>query len=283
MYRMSLLAGTLLLPVIAAAQQPVVGPYIGGEAGANFAGPTGETTNAGPIMLSSAPIGAVALVASGLTRVATNVDTNPGPLGVVDLGWGFGNGLRAEMEGSYRSNGVSNIRSYGISSFLPSGPVIGNLLPLANVGGSLATYAVTANLKYDIPISGLGLPLQPYIGAGLGYAWLHFNNAGGNGSGALPFGNNNFLIGPDVVSLGTAGAFAYQAIVGMSLPLQVLPGLDATLEYRFFGTARADVPVTRSTPTNFLNGVPLSSVTRNGFEAHDNAVLIGVRYAFGAP
>jgi len=69
----------------------------------------------------------------------------------------------------------------------------------------------------------------------------------------------------------------------MSMPLQVLPGLVATLEYRFFGTARADVRVTRTEPTNLLNGVPLSSVTRNGFEAHDNAVLIGVRYTFGAP
>src|SRR5208282_160214 len=79
------------------------------------------------------------------------------------------------------------------------------LLPLANAGGTLATYAVMANLKYDIPFGGLGLPLQPYIGTGLGYGWPRFNNAAGNGFGAVPLpGINNFFVGPEVVSFGTA-------------------------------------------------------------------------------
>jgi hypothetical protein len=31
------------------------------------------------------------------------------------------------------------------------------------------------------------------------------------------------------------------------------------------------------------NGAVPSSATRNGFEVHDNAIALGVRYAFGAP
>jgi hypothetical protein len=62
------------------------------------------------------------------------------------------------------------------------------------------------------------------------------------------------------------------------LPLKIIPGPDATLEYRFFGMARANVPVTRVTTTRDLgNGVLPSSETRNGFEIGDHVLLVGVR------
>ena len=37
-----------------------------------------------------------------------------GYLGVVSLGWGFGNGVRAEIEGSYRSNAVNSVTGFGL-------------------------------------------------------------------------------------------------------------------------------------------------------------------------
>ena len=49
-------------------------------------------------------------------------------------------------------------------------------MPLTNVEGNAATYAVMANALYDIPFRPFGL-LQPYIGAGAGYATINLNNA----------------------------------------------------------------------------------------------------------
>jgi opacity protein-like surface antigen len=158
-------------------------------------------------------------------------------------------------------------------------------LPLTNVTGNAATYAVMANILYDISFHPFALPLQPYVGGGLGYGWLDLNNASCNGAATflLP-GNNRFGPGPDVVNFASGGAFAYQAIVGTSVPLTITPGLDLTLEYRFFGMARADIPVTRTTTTgDLVNGIVPSNATRNGFEILDNALLIGLRYTFGGP
>jgi outer membrane protein OmpA-like peptidoglycan-associated protein len=245
-WKLSLAAAAFLLPAIAVAQ-PIQGLYIGGDVGANFAG-----------TLSS-------------SHDTTKIYTDTGPAALVALGWGFGNGLRAEVEGSYRSNslsGISTLRANGLT------------LPLGNVNGGARTYAAMANIAYDIPVHPFGLPVQPYIGAGAGYAWLDFDNAHGNGRSNIilvdgtvagPFSNN--------VSFGSGGAFAYQAFTGLSLPLRFLPGLDATAEYRFFGTARADVPVTRTLTAGQFTGA--SGIAHNGFETMDHAVLIGLRYAFG--
>jgi opacity protein-like surface antigen len=238
------LAGALMFPAIAVAQ-PIQGLYIGGNAGVSFAGS----------LLSSQP--------------NRKIYTDDGPLGLAAVGWGFGNGLRTEIEGSYRSNGIDVISVRRIN---------GMLEPLTNVSGNAATYAVMANVAYDIP---LHLPVQPYIGAGLGYGWLNLGNAHGNAPGIFRLPNNNTIVGPETVSFGTAGAFAYQAVVGASLPVRAFPGLAFTLEYRFFGMAGANVPITRATTTgDLVNGAHPSSTSRNGFNVLDNAVLIGVRYQF---
>ncbi len=231
-------AWVFLIPAAAAAQ-PVEGLYISGGVGANFVGTLQSSHD------------------------YTQVYTDTGPVGLMAAGWGFGNGLRAEIEGSYRSNGISGIstlRSNGLHE------------PLGNSSGTVRTYAVMANVAYDIPLHPFALPVQPYVGAGVGYAWLNMDSATGNGLGDLT--------GPNVVSFGTAGAFAYQAIAGLSVKLGVVPGLSATLEYRFFGTAQADIPVNRvATTSHYLLA---SQSTHNGFEVLDNAVLVGLRYEFGA-
>ena len=37
------------------------------------------------------------------------------------LGWGFGNGLRAEVEGNYRTNEVDSIRGFGLAPIARTG------------------------------------------------------------------------------------------------------------------------------------------------------------------
>jgi outer membrane protein OmpA-like peptidoglycan-associated protein len=241
----------MLLPVVAVAQ-PIQGLYINVGAGANFAGDLFSQSN------------------------NTKIYTTAGPVALVDLGWGFGNGLRAEVEGSYRSNGISGISTRRVD---------GMLLPLGDVSGNAATYAVMANVAYDIPFHVPGLPLQPYVGAGLGYGWLDLGNAQGTGFAKLTLPDNNtFGPSPVHVTFGTGGAFAYQAIGGVSMPLESVPGLSLTLEYRYFGMAAASVPVNRVAITNIqVNGATPSAQTHNNFTTANNAVLIGVRYAFGRP
>lgn len=250
MWKLSAIAGALLSPAVAAAQ-PIEGLYVSGEAGANFAGDLQSSHD------------------------TTKVDTDVGPVGLAALGWRFNDNLRVEIEGSYRSNdidGISTLRTTDVHK------------PLTDVDGSADTYAVMANVAYDIPIRPFGLPLRPYIGAGVGYGWLDFDNARGDGVAAFRVPDNVIVgRGPDVVRFGTAGAFAYQAIVGAALPLHGLPGLELTAEYRFFGMARVDTPVTRTTTSGELvNGIVPSSSTRNGFVIQDSAALIGMRYRFGA-
>ena len=53
---------------------------------------------------------------------------------------------------------------------------------------------------------------------------------GGNGFGTVIAQGNNTVTGPTHVTFGSAGAFAYQAMAGVSLPLPAVPGLSATLE-----------------------------------------------------
>jgi OmpA-OmpF porin, OOP family len=233
------------------AVQPQSGPYLSLGAGANFAGsPLSE---------------------NGLTKV----NTEAGQVGTAAFGWATDIGLRAEIEGSYRANDVGGISTHRVN---------GQLVPLTNVGGDVATEAVMANFLYDLPVRGFGLPFQPYIGGGAGYEWSQFNTSG-NGFSEIAFPRDGIIvIGPNDIRQGDASAFAYQAIAGMSLPLQfMLPRLSATLEYRFFGTATEDVPITRTIHGITVNGVVPSATTTNPFELHENTLMLGLRYSLGGP
>lgn len=245
-----MVASLLVLSGAAAAQSPV-GFYVGAGGGANF------------------------LNSMTSSEQAVEVDTKTGPIGQLDIGWGSGNGWRAEIEGSYRSNDIASILTRRIN---------GMLLPLNNVDGRVAMPAVMVNTTYDIPIrTMIETSIRPYIGAGVGYAWLQFDHAKGQEPVRISLPQNNTYVGPADINYGNAGAFAYQAIAGFSLPVVDVPGLDLTLEYRFFGTARADVRATAvATAPILINGaiaVPSGRATR-GFEPQSNAILAGVRYWF---
>jgi hypothetical protein len=244
-----LLCGAFLLPTAAVAE-PLHGLYVGGDVGANFLG---------------------TLTSSGST---TDIGTDVGPVGMASVGWAFANGLRVEIEGSERSNGIDDVATLRAN---------GLTVPLTNAGGDADTSAVMANIAYDIPVGSMGLPIQPYVGAGIGYAWLDLGNVHGNGVSRFSVPGNNTVVSPDLVSFGSAGAFAYQAFAGVSLPISGLPGLEATVEYRFLGTARADIPVNRVSTAagDLVNGVTASSSARNGFVLQDSSVLVGLRYSFG--
>ncbi|RAI60928.1 hypothetical protein DOO78_02000 [Roseicella frigidaeris] len=204
-----------------AAAQPVEGLYLGAGIAANV------HESAGP--------------------QAMRLHGQTGPAGLLSLGWGFGNGIRLEVEGSYRENGIARPAS-----------------------GSVSTYGGMANLYIGTERALGGQPLQPYLGAGLGIAWTEFRQVGVAGT---PLGPGRRVF--DDVD----GRLAFQGIAGMALPILALPGLALATEYRFLGTAGDARIESRAEGA----GGQLPSQGTGQFANRNHTLLIGLRYAFGRP
>lgn len=234
--RNSLLAATILALPLAAQAQPVSGIYIGAGAGANWRAQISETgANGGRLAIGS----------------------EVGFVGVGSVGYGFGNGLRAEIEGNYRSNAIGTTTVRG-----PNGVTLGSS------SGRLSTYGGMVNVLYDFNLASLGLPsISPYLGGGIGYAGNEVSRIAGRGTGA------NLANSVNVTADG--GGFAYQGIAGLAFGLgQFVPGLAITTEYRYFATTSSELRV------NFNNG---TTVSRTNYTPNNenHSALIGLRYAFG--
>ncbi|MDE8346652.1 MAG: outer membrane beta-barrel protein, partial [Acidocella sp.] len=134
------------------------------------------------------------------------VDLRNGYTGEFSAGYGFGNGWRVELEGDYIHNGGDKVKANGTE------------YPL---GGGEARYGAFVNALYDFDI---GLPyLYPYVGAGVGWQEDAYQNFAADGAKVNK----------------TRGSLAYQGIVGLSYPIAPVPGLSATLEYRFVALANS--------------------------------------------
>ena len=166
-----------------------------------------------------------------------------GWVGLGTVGWGFGNGFRAELEGSYRRNDLRGVR----------GSTGGN-------GGALGTTAIMANGLYDIDPGMFGVESYgfiPHIGVGVGWARPRFDNA--------KFYNGNVVSGKDDV-------LAYQGIAGVDYA--IAPQFKIGIDYRYFGTQSGTF---NSSPG--LSGV--GSPTRSSIG--DQTVTLGIRYELWAP
>ena len=169
--RSALLAATMVALPLAANAQPIDGLYIGGGAGVNFM--QNET---------------IKLPGGGSTSLKPNV----GFVGLASVGYGFGNGFRAELEGNYRYNSLS-----GASS------------------GNEQKYGAMGNVLYDF--YGLSPMVVPYLGAGVGYEAERISNAGstkgsfayqGIAGAAFPV-DNNLSITAEYRFMGLAGNRTY--------------------------------------------------------------------------
>ena len=218
--RKALLAATVLALPVAAQAQPVSGLYVGAGAGANYHLPSGGDGS----------------------KLKTD---DVGIVGLASIGWGFGNGLRAEVEGSYRHN---DIRSAGTS---------GNI---RGTSGYFRNYGAMANVLFDIPT---GTAFTPYIGAGAGYIWTEVDKANLAGPGAARYRIDD-----------TDGNFAYQGIAGVAYA--VGGGLSLTAEARFLGTLEPSLSVSRTSAV----GPAARSFKPDNYNA---SALLGLRYAFNTP
>jgi len=257
----ALLAATMLtLPAAMASAQPVSGPYIGVGAGANWVNNPEKFDITGDTARTIAGLPASADIRFNDVGKA-NYELGWG--GVASLGWGFGNGLRAEVEGNYRSNEVDSIRGF-------------NLAPIGRTGGFQTTYGVMGNVFYDFDPGFLGIGpsyVQPYLGAGAGYMWMDFRNLRGV-SGAP--GN----VGTQIFSDDKDGSFAFQGIAGIAVPFTWLgvPGLTLTAEYRFLGILGADMEVSsRDAGNRVLQSAKLD------VDKYNHSAMLGIRYALFQP
>ncbi len=271
--RSALLAATILAAApVAAKAQAISGLYIGAGAGANFM----QDQSITKVGFPNLGIPEISTGGNGISNTSVRMDT--GFIGVVSVGYGLGNGLRFEVEGSYRSNkfgSVGNDSSSGSNS---------GVNRRASAGGDEMKYGAMFNVLYDFDASliGLGfLPVVPYVGVGGGYQWAQHRNTrfyGNTGPQVgAPGGYNNLLRTND-----GDGSLAYQAIVGASFPIGAVPGLSLTAEYRFMGLAED-----RTYNYQYFSSgpVPGGQATRARLTFTDNynhSVLLGLRYAFNA-
>jgi len=184
--RLVLAAATcLVMPLaapLAAHAQPVTGPYVSLMGGTSIANGLGfENRNEG---------------------VSGKINFRNSYAGAAAVGYGFGNGFRVELNGDFSRNTARKLDYNG-----GLGQVLAN--------GGLNTYGPMVNALYDMDI---GLPISPFVGAGVGYQWQKF---------VTPIKSTFNGVA------GTRGSFAYNVIAGVSYPIPVVPGLALEGEYKF--------------------------------------------------
>jgi outer membrane protein OmpA-like peptidoglycan-associated protein len=268
--RSALLAATVLGTPIVASAQPVTGLYVGAGAGVNITQQENIRRAGIPTTIFSSTSG-VPLFGNGNGQLKGST----GFAGVASLGWGFGNGLRAEVEGDYRNNHSSGFTAN-------NGTNLGSL----GGGSTEQKYGAMFNVLYDF--NGISPWFVPYLGAGVGYQWInekwHVNN---NVAFTVPafatFGGASFVPGAfQETGKSTEGSFAYQAIVGAAFPMPtVAPGLAITAEYRFLGTTgnRSYTGQAFATSTTGRFASAPAGITFG--PSYNHSILVGLRYNFG--
>ncbi len=227
--RPALLLTSILAAPVSSLAQPFQGFYVGGAAGTNVLGQESIHSS------------------SALGLPSGRAEFSNGFAGLGSIGYGFGNGVRVEIEGSWRANALHAL-------LRPGNPTA--------AGGRQVTTAVMANALFDLDIRSRWI--FPYLGVGIGYAWTNWQHISAGAPGNL------------FTADSTAGAFAYQGMLGLSFPVPHVPGLSFTAEYRFFGVTG---PLTM--PSAYTSGGHLAEGNTDFWFNHNQSVLLGVRYAFG--
>ena len=171
--------------------------------------------------------------------IDTEFDTGYALSGVVgaDFGdvWEYG-GIRVEAELAYRSNDVDVHKTGGTA--------------LAGSDGDVTALSGMVNVLHDfLP----GADIRPYVGLGLGFAQISYNDFGVTAIPAV-------LDDEDTV-------LAYQAIAGASYALS--PTLALTGDYRYFAVDDPEVTLSAGAGGNTTD-----------IEYDSHTFMVGLRYSF---
>ena len=272
--RSALLAATVLAAPVAARAEAISGIYVGAGAGANFLQPQRESTTVPGSAFGFGGTYNPITNASTTGNSSVRFDTGYRLLGSV--GYGFGNGLRVEIEGDYFQNHLSEVRG-GFRSPLSTNAFQRSF---ASAGGDEQKYGGFVNVLYDFDPNVLGFanvfgylpfPVSPYVGVGAGYLQTTYHNVR-----VYPSNSRQYLLR----STGTDGDFAYQGIFGVAVPISSVPGLALTAEYRFTGTGSTS---DRHLKGQYFAGNTIRGATINADDDDFNhSIMVGFRYAFNA-
>ena len=253
--RSALLAATVLAMPFAASAQPVTGLYIGAGIGVNI-------TQQENVKNLSAP---VAFPLSAGVSTVGSLKGGTGFAGVVSVGWGFGNGLRAEIEGNYRNNDLDGFNNSA---------VVGGI----SGGSREQKFGAMVNVLYDF--NGMSPWFVPYIGAGVG--WLGISEK----CHASNFSVEHQWFRHVRTGLSQRLRAGYDELVrlsghsGCSFPAAFSrPG--ATAEYRFLGTTGNRSYSGTATATNTAGVTRTAGTNLSLGPTYNHAILVGLRYNFG--
>ncbi|WP_419730158.1 OmpA family protein [Lichenicola sp.] len=221
-------------PVMAHAQ-PITGPYVHLGGGVDFL----QNEN---------------VKDSGFGPAPRHYAFDPGGAASGAVGYGLGNGLRFEVEGSYSYN-----QAHGVE-------LAPQYLPLRTTGHE-QQYGGFGNVLYDF---NLGLPVTPYLGLGAGYREVELDHVN----------SISYSERPGHLPAEARGNFAYQGIAGAAIATPVR-GLALTLEYRLIGV---------DSPGAYYRGLARNPDTGTEQAEHstfnnifNHEILVGLRYSFDNP
>ena len=274
-FRIALWAAVGLAISAGAMAQPLKGPYISIGGGANIEDESATAFSQENFAGAPAPW--------------TNIGL-PGPFPINSkhgygfsgaIGYGLGNGLRLELEGSYRSNPLNTSSALG---------------RLLTYSGNDQKTGILLNVNYDMDV---GLPVFPYLGLGAGVAINTWSNVVRTGNrnvftfgapGNIGNATETGMTGANVIN-GSQPVLALQFIAGLSYPIASVPGLSLTADYKYFAMPNkrsfADV-LTLSCPQGGCNTVGLRTPgVGPGYGTYsaeyNHSLMVGARYAFNGP
>jgi len=161
-----------------------------------------------------------------------NVDFDIGWAGNIAAGYRFESGFRAEAEGGYHAADVDEVSG-------------------ASGSGDADVWSVMGNLYYDFTLDA-DSTVRPYIGGGLGVAFVNFD-------GVSP------VAGSVIDEMDPA--FAFQAMAGTAV--RVTDTVDVFGEYRYFAALNADMSIDSNVSTET--------------DYREHRIMLGLRWWFGAP
>jgi OmpA-OmpF porin, OOP family len=188
---------------------------------------------------------------SSNSSATTKAGFSNGFVGTAAVGYGLGNGIRGELEGSVRQATVNKLEnSYQVDD---GTGVISTIDP--GSGGRVRVLSLMGNAIYDIPTS---IGLTPFVGAGVGGARVELRSFGPTGS-RLEAPNGTTTTGSKIVP-------AYQGIAGVNY--SVTNNIAVGLTYRYFATDKASIASDAATPTKIA--------------VRDHSVTAGLTWSFNA-
>lgn len=194
--------------------------------------------------------------------IGGNAHSGTGFNGYLSSGYGFGNGLRVEIEGTYNQTHITRLGG----AFAAGGDS-------RKAHGKSEGWGAFTNVLYDIDLGMFGLndvPITPFVGIGAGYMWQRYRKVYNRSTGR-----------PDPNFNNTQGGFAAQFIAGAAYDIPGVPGLALTTQYRFMGQTGSMSGVTSGRQYLHNNNENHGKGDRVSFNTrYTHQFLLGLRYAF---